>query len=445
MEQLLRLSPKQNEFILNANHRFNLKVGAVRSGKSFVDTAFVVPQRLRERHSLKGLNFIIGVSTQTVERNVLQPMRELYTDALIGNIHSNTNIAMICGEPVYCIGAEKASQVSKIQGSSIKYAYGDEIAKWNKEVWEMLKSRLDKEYSCLDGSLNPESPTHYLKKFIDDPEMDCYIQHYTIFDNPFLPKKFVDNLCKEYEGTVYFKRYILGEWAQAEGLIFPNYEHAIGECPYILNLKNFKSMSNFCLSIDYGTLNAFACILWVKVDNVWWAWKDYYYSGRETGIQKTDAEYADELCKLVEPLFLLQKEAIDKHLIYESEKIEAIIDPSAASFITELRKRKIFKTRHADNNVEDGIRNTNTAINHDLIKVNKTLKNWIDEAGGYVWDAKKAEKDIEAPVKIKDHHMDSTRYFVRTKGLGRIKMISDGQYEGLLYSNSDTISMMEYF
>ena len=440
------LSQKQNEFIVNSDKRFNLKVGAVRSGKSYVDTAFVIPQRIRERAGLQGLNFIIGVSTQTVERNVLQPMRELYTDALIGNIRSNTNIAMICGEPVYCIGAEKASQVSKIQGASIKYAYGDEIAKWNKEVWEMLKSRLDKDYSCLDGSLNPESPKHWLKKFIDDEEMDAYIQHYTIFDNPFLPKKFIENLCKEYEGTVYYKRYILGEWAQAEGLIYPEWEHAIGECPYILSVDNFSSMSEFCLSIDYGTLNAFACLLWVKVNGTWWAWRGYYYSGRETGVQKTDSEYADEVCKLVEPLFTTQKEAVASYRVAESEKLMAIIDPSAASFITELEKRRIFKVRHAENSVEDGIRNTNTCIKHDLIKINKTIKEWADEAGGYVWDSKAAEKDIECPVKINDHYMDATRYFVRTKKLGRIKMIDDGQYEKLLYSSTDMGSaMMGYF
>lgn len=442
----ITLSQKQNEFIVNATKRYNFKVGAVRSGKSYVDTAFVIPERIRERHGLEGLNFIIGVSTQTVERNVLQPMREIYTDALIGNIHSNSNIAKVCGEPVYCIGAEKASQVSKIQGSSIKYCYGDEIAKWSKEVFEMLKSRLDKDYSCMDGALNPESPTHWLKKFIDDEEMDSYIQHYTIFDNPFLPKKFVENLCKEYEGTVYYQRYILGLWAQAEGLILPDYEHAIGNCPFVLSLDSFNAMSDFCLSIDYGTLNAFACLLWVKIGGTWWAWRGYYYSGRETGVQKTDSEYADEVCKLVEPIFQIQQKALDKYRISETEKIQAIIDPSAASFITELQKRKIFKVWHADNNVEDGLRNTNTAIKHDLIKINRTIKEWKDEAGGYVWDAKLAEKDIEAPVKINDHYMDATRYFVRTKGLGRIKMIDDGQYEKLLYSEKNMgAAMLGYF
>lgn len=218
----MQLSSKQNEYIINATHRWNIKSGAVRSGKSFVDTAYIVPQRIRERAGKPGLNVIMGVSKESIERNVLQPMREIYTSDLIGNIN-NRNVARVCGEDVYCLGAEKVSQVAKIQGASIKYCYGDEIAKWNKEVFQMLKSRLDKPYSCFDGACNPEHPTHWLKEFIDNPELDIYLQKYTIFDNPFLPEEYVKQLCKEYEGTIYYDRLILGLWKRADGSIYKRF------------------------------------------------------------------------------------------------------------------------------------------------------------------------------------------------------------------------------
>jgi PBSX family phage terminase large subunit len=218
----MQLSKKQNEYILHATHRWNIKSGAVRSGKSFVDTAYIIPFRIRERKGKPGLNAILGVSKASIERNVLQPMRELYTDKLIGTINS-MNIARICGEDVYCLGAEKVSQVAKIQGSSIKYCYGDEIAKWNQDVFQMLKSRLDKPYSCFDGACNPEQPTHWLKKFIDNEELDIYLQKYTIFDNPFLPEEYVEQLCKEYEGTVWYDRLILGLWKRADGAIYKRF------------------------------------------------------------------------------------------------------------------------------------------------------------------------------------------------------------------------------
>lgn len=218
----MQLSKKQNEYIMNATHRWNIKSGAVRSGKSFVDTAYIVPKRIRDRAGLPGLNVIMGVSKESIERNVLQPMREIYTSDLIGNIN-NRNVARVCGEDVYCLGAEKVSQVAKIQGASIKYCYGDEIAKWNKEVFQMLKSRLDKPYSCFDGACNPEHPTHWLKEFIDNVELDIYLQKYTIFDNPFLNPGFVEDLCKEYDGTIYYDRLILGLWKRADGSIYKRF------------------------------------------------------------------------------------------------------------------------------------------------------------------------------------------------------------------------------
>lgn len=214
---------KQKEFIRNSNHRYNLKIGARRCGKTYLDILFTIPNRILERKGKDGLVCIFGVSRGTIERNVLQPLREIYGKDLVGTINSN-NIAKLFNEEVYCLGTEKVSQVSKIQGTSIKYAYGDEIAKWNKEVFIMIQGSLDKPYSCMDGALNPENKNHWLKvEFLDQVEekgLDVYVQHYTIFDNPFLPKEFVQNLCKEYEGTVYYNRLILGEWCDAEGIIF---------------------------------------------------------------------------------------------------------------------------------------------------------------------------------------------------------------------------------
>lgn len=251
----MQLSQKQSDYITNANHRWNLKIGAVRSGKSYGDIVYTIPARLREGHGKDGLNVILGVSRETIERNVLRPMRERYTDRLVGVINSR-NTARICGEDVYCLGAEKISQVAKIQGSSIKYAYGDEIAKWHPEVFAMLQSRLDKPYSCFDGSCNPEYPNHWLKEFIDRDDIDLYLQKYTIFDNPFLPKDFVDNLCKEYAGTVYYQRYILGEWALAEGLIYRDFadntqKYMIGDVSEWME-ENEKKLLLLSIGVDFG-------------------------------------------------------------------------------------------------------------------------------------------------------------------------------------------------
>ena len=251
-------SPKQDEFIRNATHRYNIKVGARRCGKTYLDNLWTIPTRILERSGKDGLYVILGVSKGTIERNVLQPLRQIYGKNMVGTINSN-NIAKLFGEEVYCLGAEKISQVSKIQGTSIKYCYGDEVAKWNQEVFIMVQGSLDKPYSMFDGALNPENQSHWLKKdFLDRVEekgLDVYVQHYTIFDNPFLSQEFVDNLCKEYEGTVFYDRLILGLWKNAEGIIYKQFadnpsqfikDKAVDENG---NKINFMIIS---IGIDYG-------------------------------------------------------------------------------------------------------------------------------------------------------------------------------------------------
>lgn len=399
----LKLSPKQNEYIREAQHRLNFKVGAVRSGKSFVDVTYMIPRRIRTVSGRDGLNVILGVSKETIERNVLQPMRERYTDALVGTINSR-NVARVCGEDVYCLGAEKISQLGKVQGMSIKYLYGDEIAKWNKDVFMMALSRLDKDYSCMDAACNPESPTHWLKEFIDKDDVDTYVQKYTIYDNPFLPEDFVESLQNEYRGTVYYPRYIDGEWTKAEGIIYPMYEDVIvDELP--------QEFSEYVVVLDYGTQNAFAGILWARHQDVWYGIDEYYYSGRSTGIQKADDEYADDMDQWTQWLF--EEDENGHRIIDPQRKLEVIIDPSAASFKAMLQKRGRYKVHDADNDVDNGIRNVATSMNRGRIKVHKSLKNWQKEAGGYVWG------DDDKPVKEADHLMDCMRYFVHTKKIAK--------------------------
>ena len=257
------ISDKQKEYIRNAHHRFNIKIGARRCGKTYLDILYMIPKRIIERKGKDGLNVIFGVSKGTIERNVLQPLREIYGNELITAINSQ-NIAYLFGEEVYCLGCEKANQVSKIQGTSIKYAYGDEIAKWCQEVFIMIQASLDKPYSCFDGALNPESNTHWFKvDFLDTIEekgIDAYVQSYTIFDNPFLSKEFINNLCKEYEGTVYYNRLILGQWCNAEGLIYKRF--ADNPKKYIWDKNKPLPEGYTIIGIDYGgnkSGQAFVC------------------------------------------------------------------------------------------------------------------------------------------------------------------------------------------
>nr|DAT58261.1 MAG TPA: large terminase [Caudoviricetes sp.] len=380
------LSPKQREFVKYGTHRWNFKGGATRSGKTYLDFRWIIPIRIRERIGKDGLAVILGVTKSTIERNVLEPMRNLYGDMLVGTISSD-NTAWIFGEKCYCLGAEKVSQVSKIRGASIKYCYGDEVADWSEEVFALLKSRLDKEYSCFDGTFNPQYPDHWLKKFLDS-NADIFSQTYTIDDNPFLPESFKENLKKEYEGTVYYDRYILGLWVRAEGLVYPMFGD---DCI----TQEIPDTGDYYISIDYGTLNPFSAGLWCVGKKCAVRIAEIYYRGREEKKQKTDEEY----CDMVERL------AGDKPIR------AVVVDPSAASFIEALRRRSGFKVRHADNDVLNGIRTTSDFLRDGRIKIHAGCKDTIREFGLYRWD-EKAESD--RVVKENDHAMDEIRYMVMT-------------------------------
>lgn len=245
---LTNLTEKQKEFWKCANKRWNVKSGATRSGKTYLDY-YLIPKRIRALSGKDGLYVLLGNTKSTLQRNIIEPLQNIWSDKLVSDIKAD-NTAYMFGEKVHCLGADKITQVNKIRGSSIKYCYGDEVVTWSEPVFDMLKSRLDKAYSCFDGTCNPENPKHWFKRFIDS-DVDLFLQEYTLYDNPFLASEFVKNLEREYAGTVYFDRYILGKWVQAEGIIFPKL--AADAKPWLVSKDELPKMVRWCeVGFDIG-------------------------------------------------------------------------------------------------------------------------------------------------------------------------------------------------
>lgn len=385
-------SEKQKEYFNSADKRWNFKTGATRSGKTYMDY-YVIPKRIRARLGKPGLSVILGVTKSTIERNILEPMRNIWGTSLVGEINSQ-NTCYLFGERVYCLGAEKVSQVSKIRGSSVKYVYGDEVADWNEEVFALLKSRLDKPYSCFDGALNPQGPNHWLKAFLDS-DFDIYNQHYTIFDNPFLPKEFVENLCKEYAGSVYYRRYILGEWALAEGLVYPMFSR---ERHVVSGAVEYRKKNLYYVSIDYGTVNPFAAGVFEFDGKSSTMIKELHYSGRD-GNRVDNEAYYKMVCDMIGEL-----------------PIEYIVvDPSAAGFIETIKKYAKYIVKGADNDVMNGIQEVTKYLNYGLLKIHESCTETLKEFESYAWDDKSHDDEV---IKENDHHMDLIRYY--TYGVARM-------------------------
>lgn len=410
-------SEKHKAYIRNAlSNKMNVAEGAIRSGKT-IDHCIIAAMYLEQcpdrihlatGSTLGNAKLNIGVCNGFGLENLFRGRCKWgkYKDneALYVNTQTGQKVVIFTG-------ASKADAYKRILGNSyglwiateinehydsddsrtsfIKVAFGRQVAAvWPLVLWD----------------LNPCNPSHAIYKNYIDLYKTSYVggyqyEHFTIRDNlAITPERMAEIESQYVPGSIWYRRDILGERCIAEGLIYPMFEDALGELP-----EN-APVSEFCIAIDYGTMNAFAALLFAKSGAVWYGIREYYYSGRDEQRQKTDEDYAQDLdawCADIDT----------------GGKISTIIDPSAASFIAVLRKRnERYKVIPGDNSVLDGIRDTANALENGHLKMSAKLRHWKEEAGGYVWDPKCVD---DRPVKVADHLMDAMRYFVRTKRLIR--------------------------
>lgn len=381
------LTDKQREYLQNCNHRWNVKTGATGSGKSFLDFTVTIPKRITACRG-EGLIVLLGNTRGTLERNILEPMRQWWPGN-VGMIRSDNTVDLF-GKKVYALGADNKKHVSRIQGATFEYVYGDEVTTWSEDVFQMLKSRLRCEHSHFDGTCNPDNPEHWFKKFLDS-DADIYQQSYVI-DDGVLPNHIVAELKKEYAGTVFYDRYILGKWAQAEGLIYSmvneNNFYTDAERPLSLHFSGYRT-----IVCDYGTVNP--CVFYDIYDynDVSYIDREYRWDSRKMQHQKTDEEYADDMMEFV-----------------GDKQCTIIVDPSAASFIEALLRRGLY-VLGANNDVIDGIRKTGVLFQKKKLLIHESCKGLKSELSSYSWDPKSTE---DKPLKQQDHGPDAIRYYVNS-------------------------------
>lgn len=407
------ISPKQQAYIRGATKRWNIKTGATRSGKTFLDYAYTIPRRVMECTGA-GLIVLMGNTQGTVNRNVLIPMRDIWGIKRVGNIRSGDNTVQLFGRTAFVLGADKRTSVTRIQGTGIEYCYGDEVTTWSEEVFQMLKSRLDKPNSVFDGTCNPDNPAHWFKGFLDS-DADIFHQAYTIDDNPFLPPVFVENLKREYAGTVFYDRYILGKWVRAEGVIYQGFNpvgHTFTEAP---------AMRRISFAVDVGHSNATVFLaIGTGADGRAYVLDEYYHSGRDEHMTKSPAAYAKDFVAFR-----------DRVLSEHSGAMFAgvYVDPSAVGFMAQLREAGVSRVYRAKNEVLPGIQTVASAIEKGMVWVHKTrCRRTLDEFAGYSWDEKAAMHGEDRPVKENDHCMDALRYYIHTTRTQKAQISSKAEF-----------------
>lgn len=385
--------------------------GAIRSGKTVAMSLGFVFWAME---TFDGQNFIMaGKTISSFKRNVLQNLKLMLTSRGYRWIHhlsgdtpnmlevtrkGKTNYFYIFG------GKDEASQ-DLVQGITAAGVFFDEVALMPESFVNQATGRCSVAGSKFWFNCNPAGPTHWFKTNWIDKKRDkklLYL-HFTMEDNLSLDAAVKARYQSMYAG-VFFLRYIKGLWKVAEGLIYTmctdrNY-YIDEERPEAL-----KAVAQKYIAVDYGTANPCVFLeIWddgetIWVDREYW-WDSRSEEARRSGEpQKTDAQYADDMTKF------MGTEPEDQCMI--------IVDPSAASFIAELRKRG-FYVKPADNEVLDGIRMVATLLALGNIMINRACKGLRSEMQSYAWDDKAAERGEEKPAKQKDHGADALRYFVKT-------------------------------
>jgi phage terminase large subunit len=185
----------------------------------------------------------------------------------------------------------------------------------------------------------------------------------------------------------------------AEGAIFDFFDrdiHVVARPP--------RAAEYWVAGVDYGTVNNFSCVLvgintgrTTQTGVCRWVEKEYVWDSRKRGRQKTNSEYADDVAQFLEPY-----------------GVKAVyVDPSAAAFKLELRKRGLHIV-DADNDVINGITFMTSEMQKGNLFVCEECSDLIREIESYVWDPKASEKGDDAPLKKDDHSIDAMRYAVFT-------------------------------
>ena len=367
--------------------------GAVRSGKTM---AMGLGFFLWAQASFSGQRFALcGKTIGALRRNVLAELlpRLKELGAETQEKRSENRLTVRLGGHVndfYLFGGRDEAAAGMIQGMTLAGLLMDEVALMPRSFVEQACARCSVTGSRLWFNCNPAGPNHwfYREWILGAKGRGALHLHFTMEDNPSLSPEIRQRYERLYTG-IFYRRFVLGQWAQAEGRVYDFFEQDMAVPP------PEGGCEKWYISCDYGTVNPMSMGLWGLKNGVWYRVAEYYFDSRAKKRQMTDGEYEQEL----------------RSLAGGREIREVIVDPSAASFI-QLLRQKGWRVRKANNDVLSGIRATADALKSGRIRLCTSCRDCLREMEEYVWDLRGGQRD--QVKKEHDHAMDDMRYFVST-------------------------------
>lgn len=414
--------------------------GAVRSSKT-ISSLLMWCRFLRT--GPEGMQVLVGRTETSAINNVVIPLQEMLGPRRVV-LNRGLGIVTILGKTVHIYGANDGAAYTKIQGATLAGAYVDEGAVIAESFFNMLRSRLSVAGAMLFLTCNPEGPRHWLKaNWLDKAEwhLDRYgdLNHFEEYDDEGEPKhlpiwrvtfllddnlalladnpKFVHDLKRSWPvGSVFYRRYILSEWVNAEGAIYDMWN----ETRMVIPEGKLPPIDRVLMAaVDYGsthpTRGYLLAIANIRIDGEGRPDWDATREGRQTlGGQRwvliVLAEFAPGKATVGEHARLFEL-WLNAHAHYGQPEWIAV-DPAAETFKVELRARGREDVMNAHNRVIPGIQTVQSLFYAGHLFVYATCEQLRAKLPGYMWSTKATEKGRTEPVKEHDDEADAMRYVV---------------------------------
>lgn len=240
---------------------FVIADGSIRSGKTI---ACICGFLIWSQEMFSGESFILAGKTMgALKKNVIRPMMQIleawgwsYT-----YIRSGTDARLEIGTNVYYLyGANTEAAQDALQGLTAAGAYLDEAALFPRSFIDQAIGRCSVENAKIWMNCNPAGPHHFIREEFLLPEVakkkKVYHLHFKMIDNLTLSKKTLEKYRSRWDvGSIFYKRFILGLWVSAEGLIYQQFADNVGD--YIISdawLKELDSNSQPAHEIMYAVI-----------------------------------------------------------------------------------------------------------------------------------------------------------------------------------------------
>ena len=356
-------------------------------GKTYVLT-FVFLMHI-SKFKNKGYSFIIGGTTQaSIRRNILNDLEAILGKSI--NL-SKDNHFKLFGNKVYCFDGANADSYKKARGFTAYGAFLNEATTLHDSFVKEVISRCSGEGARIYMDTNPENPTHSVKTdYIDkdgqrlkNGQLNIKAFNFTLYDNTFLNKEYVESIEASTPSGMFFDRDILGIWVASEGVVYQDFNKDI----HYIKEANTEFKKVFC-GVDFGWEHyGSIVVVGLGLDNRYYLIKEYAYKHK-------DIEYWINIAK---------------EIIKEYGNVNFYCDYARPDYVHKLQINGI-RAINAKKDVLEGISTIATLFKtNKLLVLEDNVNIFKTEIYNYVW-----AKGKDEPIKQQDDVLDSLRYAIYT-------------------------------